>query len=124
MYLRKESDVAYCSTCHIKQQYPLPTSSASDVVIYNWVNGCLIVKVRWSHLKITQAFNPQKQTTAKSSLGKFHQQRCQSEPLIIVYSYHLMLKSVPCMHGGFCLSNPTTNTSTNIKMYHRYHGTK
>ena len=65
-----------------------------------WITaGYLLVKGRWSHLKVTQAlmdFRQARETShTKSSLDYFQHQYL-GELLVNIYSHHLMVKSVSC----------------------------
>ena len=95
---------------HIKQQNPWPNSLASCMVNYSQF---LVVQGKWSHLKVTWALMDIWETNhSRSNLGN-SQQQYLSELLVNVYSYHVMVKSVPCccVHGSHHFSNLFRNSN-------------
>ena len=127
MYFRKEIGPIYCSTCQIKQQYPWPTSSANNVVIYNWVN-----QGEMEPFKDHPSIYPSETSHSRRSMDKFQQQQCQpawtnsSQPTATIWLWKVCLVY---MGARFCqiqskihlkLSKCTTDIMVVSKMlYHQ-----
>ena len=101
----------FTSTYHTRQLNPWPNSSASRVVNYSQLSACHAGDC--SHLKVTRALVDVLQASetshSKSSPGNFQHQYLP-ELLVNVYSYRLVVKSVPscCVCGSRLFSNPVT----------------
>ena len=96
----------FTSTYHTKQLNPWPNSSTTCVMNHSRLSACQ---------GDMQPFEPDPSTRgrltshSKSSADNLQHQYLP-ELLVNVYSYHLMVKSVPCccVHGSWLFSNSVT----------------
>ena len=98
---------------HTKQQNSWPNSSASCVVNYNWLSACQgEMEPFEDHLNTCGCLK----SLRNQPQHKEARQLLASIPLVNVYSYCLMMKSLSCccVHGSRLFSNLVTNVSLMI----------
>ena len=101
----------FTTTDHTKQLNPWPNSSTSHVVNYSQLSACQeYMQPFEGDLSTRGHLTGLKNKPQQSSLFNFQHQYLP-ELLDNVYSYCLMMKSVPCccVHESQLFSNPVTN---------------